>query len=121
MGAEVIGVAAREHAQAQRLLDDGMPFPLLLDPEQQVRRALGTTAKMAPLQLLHPRGLRAYARALRQGRFFDVTWSEATQTPGVAVLGPELMVQWVHRGSRLGDYPAPSEVLRRLEIAGSGR
>ena len=56
IGASVVGVAAKEAHQAQKLVDDGMPFPLLLDPEDELRTEIGTAARFSWLHLLHPKG-----------------------------------------------------------------
>lgn len=88
-----------------------MPFPLLLDPENDLRRRLGIAATFSPLRLLHPRGALAYLRAARQAGDFGPIWSEATQRPAVVVLDRDLDVAWRHVGKQLGDYPGIDEVL----------
>lgn len=117
VGARVIGVAAREAHQAQKLLDEGIPFDLLLDPDEYVRKAVGASERISPLRLLSPSGARAYSKALRQARFFNVTMSEATQRPGAVILDAQLNVTWSHIGDRLGDYPDIEVVLTELRRA----
>ena len=86
-GGTVLGVGPREAHQAQKLLDEGMPYPLLLDPDNLVRTAIGSAERFGWWRLLHPRGAIPYLRAMKSsGRFFELTLSEATQHPGVVVL-----------------------------------
>lgn len=117
VGAQVIGVGTREDYQAQNLLDEGMPFPLLLDAENSVRAALGVSERISPLTLLNPKGAVAYARALRQARRFGPIWAEATQRPAVVVFDSKGSVVWSHLGTRLGDYPSVGECLGALSEA----
>ncbi len=118
IGAQVVGVGEREDFQAKKLLEDGMPFDLLLDPTGQVRDVLGSSKRLPAWRLMDPRGLVSYAKSIRSaGRFFDVTMSQATQHPGVAVLDAQLNVTWNHVGERLGHYPDVDTVLTELRRA----
>lgn len=120
LGAQVVGVGAREDFQARKLGSDGFPFPLLLDPEDQVRAALGSAERFSPARLLDPRGAMPYLKAVRRaGKFFDITLAQATQHPGVAVVNADLEVVWSYVGQRLGDYPPHALVLDELrKVAG---
>ncbi len=118
-GVTVIGVATREDYQARRLMESGVPFELLLDPDDTLRRALGIAGRFPPWNLLDPRGALDYLRAVRQARSFDPIWAEATQRPGVVLLDVDLAVRWSHVGSRIGDYPAVAEILSAIEPGGS--
>ncbi len=115
--ANVIGVAAREASQAQKLMDAGMPYPLLLDPDNQVRQAIGSADRMSALRVLHPRGALAYLRSMGSRRFFHITASEATQRPGLVVLDAQLNPTWTHVGKSVGDYPALDVALTELRRA----
>lgn len=110
-GVTVVGVATREDYQARRLVGQGLPFELFLDPDDSFRRALGTVARFSAWRLLHPAGAVDYARAVRQARSFDPVWSEATQRPGVVLFDEGLRVSWSHFGRRIGDYPSVEEVV----------
>lgn len=114
-GVTVIGVATREDYQAQRLLDDGFPFPLLLDPEDSLRTAMGVSERFSPWRLLHPRGAFDYVRSARQARRFDPVWAEATQRPGMVLLDGEMRITWSHFGARIGDYPAVDEIMTAID------
>ena len=116
--ANVVGVAAKEDYQAQALIDDGMPFPLLLDPEDKVRAIIGTAERMSPVALLRPAGALAYARSLKRARHFALTVSQATQRPATVVLDSEMNIAWSHLGKRPGDYPDVADALEALRQAG---
>ncbi len=107
----LLGVAAREPYQAQKLTDDGIDVDLFLDPDDQIRRALGSDGRFGWWRLLHPRGAAAYVKAARQARRFDPIWSEATRRPGLVLLDANLEVRWSRMGTRLGDYPTADEVI----------
>ncbi len=115
--ANVVAVAGREAEQAQRLIDDGMPYALLLDPDDQVRRAIGADQPLSRLRVVHPKGALAYWRAKRSSRFFHLTPSQARQRPGVIVLDAQLNVTWTHIGDAVGDYPPLDEVVTELRRA----
>jgi len=117
LGARVLVVGAREDSQAQKLIDDGMPFTLLMDPENEVRRRVGAAERFSPLRLLSPKGAVAYAKSLRRAKWFSITMSEATQRPTIAVLDAQLNVTWLRIGQQLGDYPSIDEVCTELQRA----
>lgn len=112
---QVVGVATQADYQAQDLIDRGMPFPLLLDPDNVVRTHLGIEASFSWRRLLHPAGALAYVRAARQARDFQPIWSQATQRPAVVVLDGDLTVRWSYFGEQLGDYPSIEQVLGAVE------
>lgn len=118
IGATVVGVAAREDYQAQKLLDDGMPFDLLLDPEDQVRTVLGSAERFGLWGLFHPKAMWPYLKAIRSsGRFFSLTLEQATQHPGVVVLDAQQNITWRYIGKRLADYPDVDTVLTEARRA----
>lgn len=118
IGASVVGVAAKEAHQAQKLIDDGMPFSLLLDPDDALRTEIGTAGRFSWLHVLHPSGVMPYLRAMRSsGRFFSLTLSQATAYPGVVVLDAQQNITWRHDGRHLGDYPTVDEVLTEARRA----
>lgn len=113
-GAAVIGVAAREDYQAQKLLDDGMPFDLLIDPSNQVREVIGSAERFGWHRLLHPKGAVAYAKAIRAVKWNGLTLPEANQRPAVGVFDADQRLAWRYVGAQLGDYPAVDRVLAEL-------
>ena len=116
-GAQVLGVGTREDFQAEKLIEEGMPFPLLLDPENSVRAVLGMADRFGLLRLLHPMGAVAYVKAARQAKSFDPVWGDATQRPGVAIFDSAGALAWTHLGTRLGDYPTVGSVVSALSAA----
>ncbi|NNE73330.1 MAG: hypothetical protein HKN26_06685 [Acidimicrobiales bacterium] len=118
LGAVVIGVAAREDYQAQKLLDDGMPFDLLLDPTNQVREVIGSAARFGWHRLLHPKGVIPYVKAMRAVKWNGLTMAEANQRPAVGVFDAEHRLAWRHVGAQLGDYPTVDRVLAELRSLG---
>ena len=116
-GAASIGVSVGAAHQARWLAEEqGIRFPLLLDPERRVHDALGLPRKW--WVALNPRGWWNYARAIargnRQGRII-----EPNQLPGLAVLDAEANAVWIHRGRALGDYPKLDRVLAEVARLGA--
>lgn len=101
--------------QAQWLRDErGVSMPLLLDPEQRFRDAVGA-AKPLGGRLLNPRGAAAYARTLRHGFRPQKITRDAVQAPGVVILDRLGNVCWQHIGTRIGDYP-PIETVEAAAV-----
>ena len=97
-------------------LQSTVPFPLLLDPEQTLRRELDL-AKLSVGQLMSVSSAKNYAGAIGTVRNFAVQPSEAQNTPAVAILDADQKVVWQHVGKALGDYPAIDEILANLPAA----
>jgi len=118
MGARVVGVATGNASQAQHLIEQGVPFPLLLDPERTLYRTLGLE-HIRWWRWVQPRTWRLFLRSAgraRQGR----PSGDVRQTPGVAIIDTERRLRWLHRGTTLGDYPPLTGVLEALRsITGS--
>ena len=113
-GATVIGVGPESPQQAARLIANGYPFPLLLDPDYNLGSAIGVGRQSLARYLFN---LRAWARWLwafvtnrRQGKITG----HYSNLPGTAVVDGSGDVQWVHRGTGLGDYPRIHRILREL-------
>ena len=121
LGARVVAVGTGSVAQARRLMDDGMPFPCLVDPDAAVHRALGIgrvdwrAALRADTYLNY---WRAWRRGARQGQ---VT-GDPRRLSGVALLDADGRLRWRYAASTIGDYPEAATVLseiRRLRAAAS--
>lgn len=116
IGARVVGVATGADYQARQLIEAGVPFPLLLDPDRNLYRALGLD-HIRWHRFLQPATWRRYLRASRGARQGRLT-GDLRQAPGVAIIDTERRLRYLHRGTTLGDYPPLEEVLAALrEIA----
>ena len=114
-GGDVIGIGPRAAYQARLLVDRRhIPFPLLLDPEHQVGRAVGL-GRQPLLRWIFD--LRAWGRWLMgllragQGLVTGGWW----EVPAILVLDGNCRVRWSHLGRSMGDYPPITEILAQLE------
>lgn len=113
----LVGVAIREGYQAQKLIDDGIGVDLFLDPNDEVRQALGAAGRIELWRLLNPFAARAYVKAARQSERSDPIWAETRRRPGILLLDSDLTLRWSRMGTRLGDYPTADEVLIAVQTA----
>lgn len=111
----MIGIGPTADYQAQALLDQGMPFPLLLDPDNLLRTAVGADDRFSIRELLNPQAAVTYWRAARQRGNSDPDWSQTTERPVVLVLDERLDVTWTYIGKKLGDYPSVDRILTALD------
>jgi hypothetical protein len=117
----VVAVATGAGYQAQHLMEAGIPFPCVVDPERRLYGALGLD-HIACHRLLSPSTWSRYVRSRGEARQGRVT-GDPLQAPGVAVVTPGGRLAYLHRGQTLGDYPPLTEVLdkvRRLAAGGEG-
>lgn len=112
LGAGVIGIATGAGWQAQRLMEQGTSFPLLVDPERNVFRALGLD-RIRWYRWLSPQTWWRYAKGARRARQGALT-GDILQAPGVAVIAPDRRVLYLYRGRMLADYPPIGEVMAAL-------
>lgn len=109
IGAASVGGSA--DYQAQWLRDEkAVSMPLLLDPDHQVREAVGASAPLG-LRMLNPRGATAYVGSLRRGYRPQSITRDTVRSPGVVILDGSGAVRWQHIGKRIGDYPSVEDVL----------
>ena len=119
LGARAVAVGGSADYQARWLRQQkGVRMPLLLDPEQRLRAALGVGTIGAGL--LNPRGLAAYAGALRYGLRPQRITRDTVQAPGVVILDTTLTERWRHVGTRIGDYPPLGVVLDAVAAVAAG-
>lgn len=115
-GISIIGVGKAADFQAEWLMSDaGIGYELLVDPEENLYRAL-ELGRFPWWRLLAPTTMRNYLRALRRARQGRIT-NHPLQAPGVIALDEESRLTFVHRGRTLGDYPEASEVLEAVRTA----
>lgn len=118
LGGRVIGVATGADYQARELMDGGIRFPLLVDPDRNLYRTLGLD-HIRWNRWLQPSTWRRYLRGARGGRQGRLT-GDLRQAPGVAVIDQERRLRYLHRGTTLGDYPPVNDVLAALEATSAG-
>ncbi len=112
-GALVVGTGA--DFQARQLMQDGLPFPALLDPDKNLYRALGIE-RIRWDQFVRLSTWKRYFASLRRARQGRPT-GDILQAPGIAILDPQCTIRYLHRGTTLGDYPPLVEVLGALRTA----
>ena len=119
-GVRVVGVGGAADYQARHLMDNGIGYPLLLDPEHALYGALDVR-RIHWWMMLAPRTWRNYLRAARRARQGRIT-AHPLQAPGFAIVGTDRTLRFLHRGTTLGDYPTISEVIvaARSAVAGGG-
>lgn len=113
LGARVIAVGTGADWQAQRLMDEGMPFPCLVDPEANLYRALDI-GRMGWADLLRPQLWRNYIDAFRRGGRQGRLTGDVRRLSGLAIIDPQRTLRWVHRSDTVGDYPPIAPVLTTL-------
>ncbi len=110
IGAHAIALGTGADYQAQRLMDEGLPFPALVDPDAHLYRAVGI-GRLRWWELLRPAGARAYYHAWRDGGRPGKPTGDVLQRPGVFVVDPDLVLRYRYIGVALGDYPPLDEVI----------
>lgn len=106
-GVQSICVGGSADYQARWLAENGIEIPMLLDPDQDFREAVGFGD--IGWNLLHPGGAVRYLRAFGKGRRPMKITSDTTKTPGAVVLDADLKIAWRYEGRTLGDYPELDE------------
>jgi hypothetical protein len=114
-GASVVAVATGAHHQAQHLLDTGMPYPCLVDPDKALYRELGI-GRIPLAQWLRAHTWRRYARTLGRARQGRIT-GDPLQAGGVAVIDVDGTLRYLHRSTTLADLPPLDEVLQAVTDA----
>ncbi len=113
-GAGVVAIGGSAEYQARWLRDrTSVSVPLLLDPEQRVRR-LAEIGRLTPRQLGSLEGWKSYGRALLAGFLPQLPTFDANKAPGIVVFNRDLDVEWLHKGNRMGDYPSVEELVARV-------
>lgn len=112
LGAEALAVATGADFQARRLMQEGLPFPALLDPDKNLYRAL-EIEHIRWGQWFRPSTWKLYFRSIRRARQGRLT-GDILQAPGVVILDADGTIRYLHRGTTLGDYPPLTQVLDAL-------
>lgn len=112
-GIGVVGVGGAADYQARHLMDHGIGFPLLLDPDHSLYAALDVH-RIHWTVMLSARTWWKYGRAARRARQGRIT-GHPLQAPGFVILDTDRTVRFLHRGQTLGDYPSIAEVVTAAE------
>ncbi len=115
LGAGALAVGTGADFQARQLMAEGLPFPALLDPDKNLYRALGIE-RIRWNQFVRLSTWKRYLGSVRRARQGRLT-GDILQAPGIAIVDPERTIRYLHRGTTLGDYPPPGEVLDALQSA----
>lgn len=117
LGAEALGVSVAADYQARSLRDDhGIGYPLLLDPDEQLKAALGF-GRLPRWWFLSPATVGRYLASWRLARPGRVTGG-VDALPGLVVVDGDLRLRYRHEGRTLADYPDVDEVIRAVADLG---
>ncbi|MGH7333978.1 MAG: AhpC/TSA family protein [Candidatus Rokuibacteriota bacterium] len=121
LGAGAAAVGTGADFQARLLMEEGSPFPCLVDPEATLYRVLGigqVSLRMGFNLSTYANYWRAWRRGARQGRITG----DPRRLSGVAILDAEGRLRWRYLATTIGDYPRISRVLDELRrLAGAVR
>lgn len=115
-GARLLVVATGAGYQAQRLMDDGYPAECLVDPAASLYTALGI-GRIGPQEWLKPTVIRRYVRGWRAGSRQGRVTGDWRRLSGVAVVGSDRALRYLHRSDAVGDYPPVDEVLAAMDAS----
>lgn len=107
-GVRLVGVGGAADYQARHLMDHGIEFPLLLDPEHTLYQALDVR-RIHWWMMVHPATWRNYLLAARRARQGRIT-GHPLQAPGLAIVDTDGAIRFLHRGKTLGDYPSIADI-----------
>jgi hypothetical protein len=109
LGTRIVVVGTGADWQAERLMDEGMPFECLVDPEANLYRALDI-GRVGIREWLRPSTVRRYLRAFRRGSRQGAVTGDWRRLSGVALVGPDRRLRWEHRAGGVGDYTTLDEI-----------
>lgn len=99
--------------------DNGLPFPVLGDPERAGYAAFGLH-RGSPLDMLRPSLVLAGVRATRGGARQGRTEGDPLLMPGTFLVDRGGIVRYAHPGAHAGDVPSAAGLLRAVDSVGSG-
>jgi hypothetical protein len=124
LDARLVVVGTGAGFQARRLMDQGLPFECLVDPEARLYRALGIGRVSWRAALLPATYLNYWRGWRRGGRQHEVT-GDPRRLSGVAVFDAGQRLRWRYVARTIGDYPPVTSLLTALRNAalpaGDGR
>lgn len=113
-GARLIAAGTGARFQARRLMERGMPFPCLVDPEASLHRALGI-GRVGWRAVLRPDTYRHYWRAWRRGARQGAVTGDPRRLSGVGIFDAGGRLRWRYVASTVGDYPPVAALLTELD------
>jgi hypothetical protein len=113
LGARVIAVGTGAAFQARRLMEEGAPFPCLVDSGAALYRVLGI-GRVPPGAFLDLATYRNYWRAWQRGSRQGAVTGDPRRLSGVAVVDADGRLRWRHVARTIGDYPPVATVLDQL-------
>lgn len=114
LGVETVAVGTGAAWQAERLMEDGMPFECLVDPDANLYQALGI-GRVGMGEWFRPSTIRRYVAAFRRGGRQGRITGDWRRLSGVAVVSTDRRVRWSYRADGVGDYPAIGDLLDVLD------
>ena len=112
-GAELVVVGnGRPDQAAQFKEEQGIDFPLLVDPDLTAYRAAGLKKGMG--DVFRVRSIRHAVRALRKGFRQASVRGDPWQLGGTFVIGHGGKLIWSHVSREAGDHPEPEKLLAAL-------
>ncbi len=110
---DLLAVGPSTPYQAQRLADRGVTHDLLLDPDKQLRAAIGLGA-LRLRDWFRPATAANYLRALGNGRQGKSRPANMADLPGIYLVDCDGRLAHRWDGTTLGDYPAVDDVLSTI-------
>ena len=99
--------------QAQRLMEEGLPFLCLVDPDGAFYDRVGI-GRVTWLHWLKPRVIASYARAWRRGGRQGRITGDPLRLSGVVVCDQTGTIHWSHLAREVGDNPPVASLLAAL-------
>ena len=116
VGARVIAVGTGSAAQAHRLMEGGIPFACLVDPEARLYQALGI-GRVSWRTVLAPVTYLNYWRAWRRGARQGQVTGDPRRLSGVAIVDAEGRLRWRYVARTIGDYPPVARVIAEVKAS----
>ena len=117
-GAGVLAIGTGAAYQAEHLMDNGMPFNCVIDSDANFYRAVGI-GRVGPTEWLRPTVIGRYVTAWRRGGRQGRVTGDWRRLSGVAIIGRDRTLHYLHRATSVGDYPPVAEILHSLQQRGA--
>ena len=117
LGAGVVAVATGAVFQAKALMDEGIPFPCLVDEKARLYEALDI-GRLGVRQLVDPRTYGKYVAAWRRrGARQGQMTGDPRRLSGLAVFDADARLWWSYVSQVIGEYPPLDDVMDQLRRA----